>query len=784
MAQASALLILFLVACNYGRAWPSMKQPRGENREELLLHSRAAAASLPFEVQSMDGKGNNVANPMWGAVGNPYQRSVPPLYGPGQSPSGASRPGARVISNALFSRKPYLQNTEGVTDFLPAWGVMLHLDITILPRNASEPFPIAVPTGDPIFDPTGQGGHTINFLRSQYVAVNATTNSRVVTNAFTSFIDCSGLYGNSMDEMASMRLFSGGLLKFQILPTGEFPPRFVGGPLDGHFTYNSDIINMMPHLTVTYTLFFREHNRRARILAARHPDWSDEMLFQRARRWVIAVVQKTTAYFYFPDLTGQQLPPYSGYDPTVDPTIDLFFANVAFRYGHSAINPLVLRLDDYGNQVPEGHLIFRDAFYKSICDEVTTYGIESILRGFATQNDQVIDTTFVEDMRSFLPLADPGGHFDIAAIGLQRARELGIPDYNTCRKAFNLAPARTWSDVTSKTEVQRILSQLYTNISDFDAYVGAFAEDHIHKNSLIGPLMRVSLMDQFRRLRDGDRFWYENVGVLTSEDHADLSNYTLGSMVLSNSRIPHYPSDPFVGVNASSLYFLSGSATVPNSGSSGFDGSVQVLGRLRLGWNISMDDGTVTFEFASNASGWFGFGFGLNMLGTDIYFCTDSGNGSFTVYDSWSTQTQPPTSDVSQGSSNDIFKVADVTNLQTRSLRVVTFTRKLDTGDPLDAVIKTGSTPVIFAFSDSLDLIWHGPVNRVAGYVNFFSTSSSDFVAVKTSASMSLKLLHGVTMYIAFALVFPIGVFVVRYYHVNKWLVIHETMMKMVTSNR
>jgi hypothetical protein len=37
-------------------------------------HAQPPSPGLPFEVQSLDGSGNNVANPTWGLAGNDYSR--------------------------------------------------------------------------------------------------------------------------------------------------------------------------------------------------------------------------------------------------------------------------------------------------------------------------------------------------------------------------------------------------------------------------------------------------------------------------------------------------------------------------------------------------------------------------------------------------------------------------------------------------------------------------------------------------------------------------------------
>ncbi len=69
-------------------------------------------------------------------------------------------------------------------------------------------------------------------------------------------------------------------------------------------------------LTAIQTLFMREHNRQASILAKLHPDWTDEQLYQGARQIVIAEIQSITFNEYLPALLGRgTITPYAGYDP-------------------------------------------------------------------------------------------------------------------------------------------------------------------------------------------------------------------------------------------------------------------------------------------------------------------------------------------------------------------------------------------------------------------------------------------------------------------------------------
>src|SRR6185312_6359277 len=70
-----------------------------------LLESRRLMAATPVAAAPINGAGNNVANPSWGAAGQTLIRVAPAAYGDGVStPGGANRPSAREVSNLLSSQ--------------------------------------------------------------------------------------------------------------------------------------------------------------------------------------------------------------------------------------------------------------------------------------------------------------------------------------------------------------------------------------------------------------------------------------------------------------------------------------------------------------------------------------------------------------------------------------------------------------------------------------------------------------------------------------------------------
>lgn len=490
--------------------------------------------------RSIDGSDNNLDHPDWGKAGESLLRMSKVAYGDGmKSPSGSDRPGPREVSNAISAQAAPFENTRGMSDMLWQWGQFLDHDIGLTGhQDPVEMFAIEVPPGDPFFDPANEGDHTIDLERSIYdpTSGDSVRNPRQQTNAITAFIDGSNVYGSDTERAEALRTFVDGKLKTSdgnLLPFNEQGLDNAGGTSPTMFLAGDVRANEQVGLMAMHTLWVREHNRLADEVASEDAELTDEQIYQRVRAIVTAEIQAVTYNEFLPALLGPgAISEYSGYDDTINPGIANEFSTATYRLGHSMLSPELLRLDENGDEDAAGNLPLRDAFFSP--DEITAHGIDSILRGLAAQRAQEVDAHIVDDVRNFL-FGPPGsGGFDLASLNIQRGRDHGLPDFNKLRDSLGLGQVDDFSDVTSDPALQAALEQVYGDIDLVDPWVGALAEDH-HASANVGVTIYRSLVDQFQRLRDGDRYWYQRT--FQGERLQLIENTSLADIIKRNTNI-------------------------------------------------------------------------------------------------------------------------------------------------------------------------------------------------------------------------------------------------------
>jgi hypothetical protein len=462
------------------------------------------------------GHGNNLANPTWGATGTPLRRKATPAYGDGSSAlavRGAANPDPRLISNAICKQVTSIKNSHGLTDMVWIWGQFIDHEIDLTDTGMES---ANMTTPDLGTDPTEEyPNRTILFSRSKFISG---TDPREQPNDISSFIDGGVVYGSSVSRAYELRLLDGtGRLKRSTADNSEdLLPYNVNGlpnaqdnpmaPASDFFISGDVRANENVFLTSMHTLFNREHNRLCDEIVANQPGLlgQDELIYQRARKKVSALLQHITYSEYLPCLLGTSgLPPYPGYNPSVDAAIFNEFSAAVYRLGHSMLSSS-LKVDSSGTTIQLRTAFFNPAY-------VQQNGIDDLIYGGTDQLMERIDGRIVDDVRSFLfgpPTAT--NLLDLASINIQRGRDHGLPDYNSVRVAFGLAAKTSFTEISSDPTVSTALDNLYGgDVGAVDPWIGALVEDHF--NGLpVGELVYTVLGEQFTRLRDGDRFWYEN----------------------------------------------------------------------------------------------------------------------------------------------------------------------------------------------------------------------------------------------------------------------------------
>jgi peroxidase len=498
---------------------------------------------VPATFRSIDGTDNNANHPEWGSAGIDLLRRATAAYPDGFSApvvGDPARPSPREISNAVVDQgSEDIISDRLMSAMVYAWGQFIDHDLD-LTTGGSETLDIAVPAGDPYFDPYGTGTQVIHFTRSIFNPDTGTTDARQQPNKITAFLDGSMIYGSDAVVADALRTHLGGLLKTSpgadgVIGTGDdllpfnnqdyFPGIHQNGDPtnpaafkianDAHIVSDDQLFmagdvraNENVELTSLHTLFVREHNRIANLLHTANPSLSDEQLYQWSRAIVGAELQDITYNEFLPALLGPSpLPGYTGYKPSVNPGVATEFSTAFFRVGHTMLGDDIRFLDNAGLPVRDDIALSQGFFNPTFVSE---NGISPILKYLASDPASEVDNMIVGSVRNFL-FGPPGaGGFDLASLNIQRGRDHGLPDYNTLRAAYGLPKVTSFAQITSNTDLQAKLQDLYGNVDNIDAWVGALAEDHVPGTST-GRLIRVALVDQFRRLRDGDSFWYQKV---------------------------------------------------------------------------------------------------------------------------------------------------------------------------------------------------------------------------------------------------------------------------------
>jgi peroxidase len=512
--------------------------------------------------RTINGLDNNLEHPEYGEEGIQLLRISESAYDDGLSAprtidsDGDPLPSARAISNAIAAQDGVsIPNSSKLSDWFWQWGQFIDHDMDLTEGSAANAaFDIEVPTGDPFFDPFGTGTQTIGLNRAIFDPETGTTTPREQINEITAFLDGSQVYGSTEAVADSLRAFDGtGKLLTSSGDNGEIllPTDSAGNFLAGDIRVNEQL-----GLISAHTLFVREHNRIADKIAdvldngtgnkkekvqelyeeAQDAGFSrEDFIYESARRVVGAEIQAITYNEFLPLLLGNNtIADYDGYDATVNPGIANEFSAAAFRVGHTMLSPQLLRVEDDGSFEA---IALRDSFFTP--GAVQADGVDSLFKGLDSQEAQEIDNFVIDDVRNFL-FGPPGaGGFDLVSLNIQRGRDHGLADLNTVREAYGLTAYTSFDELTGgDIDLADKFELVYDSINDVDVWIGGLSEQHVN-GGVVGETFGAIIADQFTRLRDGDRFFYEGDEYLEIFKDAGIADkkVTLADIIEDNSDV-------------------------------------------------------------------------------------------------------------------------------------------------------------------------------------------------------------------------------------------------------
>ncbi|XP_023974729.1 thyroid peroxidase [Physeter macrocephalus] len=517
--------------------------------QPYMLPPRCPNTCLANKYRLITGACNNRDHPRWGAANTALARWLPPAYEDGISEprgwnphflyNGFPLPPVREVSRQVIhvSNEAVTEDSQ-YSDLLMAWGQYADHDLAFTPQSASHAafgggadcqrtcenrspcFPIqlqanASPAAGPACLPFYRSSPTCGSGTQGALFGNVSWASpRQQMNGLTSFLDASTVYGSSPASERRLRNWTSaeGLLRVNaryrdaagraFLPFAPPPAPPACAPQPGApgarapcFLAGDGRASEVPALAALHTLWLREHNRLAAALKALNAHWSADTAYQEARKVVGALHQIITLRDYVPKILGPEaferhVGPYRGYDPAVDPTVSNVFSTAAFRFGHATVRPLVRRLDARF-QERLGLLPLRDAFFRP-----------------------------------------------------WRLLEEG---YNEWREFCGLSRLETRADLRAATSNRSVADKilgLYGHPANVDVWLGGLAE-RVLPGARTGPLFACIIGKQMRKLRDGDRFWWENQAVFTEAQRQELGRHSLSRVICDNTGLSRVPRDAF-----------------------------------------------------------------------------------------------------------------------------------------------------------------------------------------------------------------------------------------------
>ncbi|XP_009073007.1 PREDICTED: lactoperoxidase-like, partial [Acanthisitta chloris] len=246
--------------------------------------------------------------------------------------------------------------------------------------------------------------------------------------------------------------------------------------------------------------------------------------------------------------SSKWIPSYRGYNERVNPTASNVFS-LAFRFGHTSVQPFVSRLNDSFQPLGSFSHVPLHLTFCATWRIIMEGGIDPLVRGMLVDHAKLMkqNQMLVDELQNHLFEQTEVMGLDLAAMNMQRGRDHGLAGYNAWRGFCGLSQPQTleeYAEVLGNSKLAKKFMDVYGTPDNIDLWIGAIAEPLI-PGTRVGPLLACIIGTQFRNLRDGDRFWWENPGVFTPQQLEALRRITVSRVFCDNTRIRKVPKDVF-----------------------------------------------------------------------------------------------------------------------------------------------------------------------------------------------------------------------------------------------
>ncbi|RDI57921.1 peroxidase family protein [Microvirga subterranea] len=461
-------------------------------------------------IRDASGIGNNIANPTWGAAGQPFIRLTTPSYSDGVSGLPVTTFSPREVSDIVSNQDNDGDGTEenipngfGGSAFLTFFGQYFDHGLDLIGKGGAS-----IPIGSSTFlmnatraNPMPGTGNADGIPNSgdevpaqyinpvsPYADQNQTYgSSEAVTDLLRKWVQGPNgpvetaylLMGNTDGSGHALlptlnhvrqnyRIMTGGELTSDDIAnfdgTGhalllDFIPAFKGGnPANGldldalgnYYIAGDGRVNENVVLTSIHTIWARNHNFWVDHLRARTGNtWTEEQYFQAAKIINIAEYQNIVFGEFADAMAGGIKPgdPAHGFT-SYDPTVN---AAISAEFANSAYrfgHSMLNETVSFKNADGSlGNMSLVQAFLSP--DKVNQIGVEELLLGATGVTHQAIDVDIVNALRNQLV----GQPLDLAALNIFRGRDTGIAPFNAVRAELfaktgdaSLLPYSGWAD--------------------------------------------------------------------------------------------------------------------------------------------------------------------------------------------------------------------------------------------------------------------------------------------------------------------------------------------------